>query len=187
MGEVETRIARVYARALFEAARDAGRIEPVGRELGDFVAALAAAPELRHVLADPMVSEEAKRRVLAELTQGAEPLVAGALQVLQRKGRLAVVAEVSDEFAALAAAEERIVKVDVTSAIELPDEAERRLAEKIAGATGRRVEMTKHVDAGVLGGLVVRVGDVIVDGSLRARIRQLRRRLVAAEVRGDAK
>jgi len=183
----EAQVALVYARALFDAAREAGRIEPVRRELGDFVAALAASAPLRHVLGDPQVDEAAKRRVLAELTRDAEPLVANTLQLLLQKGRLVVVAELSSGLEALAAAEAEVVKVEVTSAVELGQDAEERLTARVAAATGRRVELTKRVDAGVLGGLVVRVGDVIVDGSLRSRIRQLRRRLVTAEVRGDAK
>ncbi len=183
----EGQVARVYARALFDAAKDAGRVEPVRRELGDFVAALAASAPLRHVFADPQVGDEAKRRVLAELTHDADPLLAGALQLLLKKGRFAVVGEIRDEFEALAAAAAEVVKVEVTSAVELAPEHEERLAAKVAAATGRRVELSKHVDAGVLGGLVVRVGDVIVDGSLRSRIAQLRQRLVTAEVRGDAK
>lgn len=180
-------IARVYARALFDAAQAAGRVEPVRRELGDFVAALAASASLRDVLADPQVDEGAKRRVLAELTRDADPLFAHTLQLLQQKGRFAIVAELHEALEILAAAEAEIVKVEVTPAVELGPEAEKRLAAKVAAATGRRVELTKLVDAGVLGGLVVRVGDVIVDGSLRSRIGQLRQRLVTAEVRGDAK
>jgi F-type H+-transporting ATPase subunit delta len=183
----EGQVARVYARALFAAAQAADRVEPVRRELGDFVAALAASAPLRHVLADPQVDEAAKRRVLAELTRDAEPLVANTLQLLLQKGRLVVAAELSEELEALAAAEAEVVKVEVTSAVELGPDAEERLTARVAEATGRRVELTKRVDAGVLGGLVVRVGDVIVDGSLRSRIGQLRRRLVMAEVRGDAK
>jgi F-type H+-transporting ATPase subunit delta len=113
--------------------------------------------------------------------------VANTLQLLQQKGRLVVVDELREELETLAAAEAEVVKVEVTSAVELSPDAEERLTAKVAAATGRRVELTKRVDTGVLGGLVVRVGDVIVDGSLRSRIRQLRRRLVTAEVRGDAK
>jgi F-type H+-transporting ATPase subunit delta len=183
----EGQVARVYARALFAAAQAADRVEPVRRELGEFVAARAASVSLRHVLADPQVDEAAKRRVLAELTRDAEPLVANTLQLLLQKGRLVIAAELSSELEALAATEAEIVKVEVTSAIELGPDAEKRLTAKVAEATGRHVELTKRVDAGVLGGLVVRVGDVIVDGSLRSRILQLRRRLVTAEVRGDAK
>ena len=178
--------ARVYARALLAAAAEAGVVDDVRRELGDFVAALAASASLRDVLADPQVDTGAKRRVLVELTRGAQPLVANTLQLLLQKGRLGIVADVSEELEALAAAEAEVVKVEVTSAIELGAEAEERLAARVAAATGRRVELSTRVDAGILGGLVVRVGDVIVDGSLRSRLRQLRERLVTAELRGDA-
>jgi F-type H+-transporting ATPase subunit delta len=183
----EAQVARVYAQALFDAAREAGRVDPVRRELGDFVAALAASASLRDVLADPRVDEGAKRRVLAELTHDAEPLVSNTLKLLQEKGRFDIVAGLHEELEAMVAAEAEVVEVEVISAVQLGPDAERRLAAKVAEATGRRVELTQKVDAGVLGGLVVRVGDVIVDGSLRSRIRQLRQRLVTAEVRGDAK
>jgi len=183
----EGQVARAYARALLAAAADAGKVDEVRRDLGDFVAALASSASLRDVLADPQVDEGAKRRVLAELTRDADPLVANTLQLLQQKGRFAIVSALRLELEELADAEAEVVKVEVTSAIELGADAEERLAARVAEATGRRVELTKRVDAGVLGGLVVRVGDVIVDGSLRSRIGQLRRRLVTAEVRGDAK
>ena len=98
----EGQVAGVYARALFDAARAAGRIDEVRRELGDFVAALAASAQLRHVLADPQVDEAAKQRVLVELTRDAEPLVANTLQLLQQKGRLVVVGGLREEFEALA-------------------------------------------------------------------------------------
>ena len=74
-GVNEAGVARVYAQALFDAAGDAGAIGPVGRELGDFVAALAASAPLRGVLADPQVDTDAKTRVVAELTREAQPLV----------------------------------------------------------------------------------------------------------------
>ncbi len=178
--------ARVYARALLAAAVEARALDEVRRELGDFVAALAASASLRDVLADPQVDTEAKRRALAELTRGAHPLVANTLQLLLQKGRFGILPDLHEEIEALAAAEAEVVKVEVTSAVELDQQAEERLAGRVAAATGRRVEMTKRVDAGILGGLVVRVGDVIVDGSLRSRLRQLRERLVTAELRGDA-
>ncbi len=175
----------MYARALFGAAKDAGVVEPVRRDLGDFVAGLAASASLRDVLADPQVDSGAKRRVLVEVTRGGQELVANTLLLLLERGRFAVVVELSQAYDGLAAVEAEMVEVEVTSAVRLTADARKKIAARVAEATGRKVELAERVDPGILGGLVLRVGDVIVDGSVQARIRQLRRRLATAELRGD--
>ena len=175
----------MYARALFGAAKDAGVVEPVRRDLGDFVAGLAASASLRDVLADPQVDSGAKRRVLVEVTRGGQELVTNTLLLLLERGRFAVVVELSQAYDGLAAVEAEMVEVEVTSAVRLTADARKKIAARVAEATGRKVELAERVDPGILGGLVLRVGDVIVDGSVQARIRQLRRRLATAELRGD--
>jgi F-type H+-transporting ATPase subunit delta len=181
----QAQIAEVYARALFDAARDADAVEVVGRELGGFAAALAASASLRDVLEDPQVATAAKRRVLAEVTRGGHELVANVLQLLLERGRLPVLGEMCDAYDALAAHEAQRIDVEVTSAVELSPGARDRLVARVKESTGRRVVLDAKVDPSVVGGLVLRVGDVIIDGSVRARIRQLRRRLATAELRGD--
>ena len=181
----EEQIARVYAQALFDAAREAGVVEEVRRELGDFVAALAASASLRNVLADPQVETAAKHRVLAEITSGGQPLLANVLLLMLERGRFAAVPDLHRAYDALAIVEEGVVEVEVVSAAELSPETEKKIAARVQEATGRRVELARRVDPAILGGLVLRIGDIIVDGSVKARIRQLRRRLATAEVRGD--
>ena len=181
----EEQVARVYAQALFDAAREAGAVEQVRRELSDFVAALAASAPLRKVLADPQIETRAKTRVLAEVTRGGQQLLANTLQLMLDRGRFAAVPELNQAYDALAIVEEGVVEVEVISAAELSPETEKKIAARVQEATGRRVEMARRVDPDILGGLVLRIGDIIVDGSVKARIRQLRRRLATAEVRGD--
>ena len=181
----EEQVARVYAQALFDAAKEAGVVEPVRRELGDFLAGLAASAPLRNVLADPQVETSAKSRVLAEITRGGQPLVANALLLMLERGRLAALPELQQAYDALAIVEEGVVEVEVVSAAELSPETEKKIAARVHEATGRRVELARRVDPAILGGLVLRIGDIIVDGSVKARIRQLRRKLATAEVRGD--
>ncbi|HEY5168657.1 MAG TPA: F0F1 ATP synthase subunit delta [Thermoleophilia bacterium] len=181
----EGQVARVYAQALFDAAKEAGAVEPVRRDLGEFVTALAGSASLRNVLADPHVDTSAKIRVLAELTRGGQPLVANVLQLVLARGRWAALPELLQAYDAFAIVEEGIVEVEVVSATELSPETEKKIAARVQEATGRRVELARRVDPSILGGLVLRIGDVIVDGSVKARIRQLRRRLATAEVRGD--
>jgi F-type H+-transporting ATPase subunit delta len=181
----EEQVARVYAQALFDAASEAGVVEPIRRELGEFVAALAASAPLRTVLADPQIETSAKSRVLAEITRGGQQLLANTLQLMLERNRFAVVPELQKAYDALAIVEEGVVEVEVVSAAELPPETEKKIAARVQEATGRRVELARRVDPSIVGGLVLRIGDVIVDGSVQARIRQLRRRLATAEVRGD--
>jgi F-type H+-transporting ATPase subunit delta len=181
----EENVARVYARALFEAAREARAVAPVGRDLGDFVAALAASASLRDVLTDPQIETSAKQRILVEITRGGHVLVANTLQLLLERGRFGLVAELREAYEALAATEADLIRVEVTSAMELTAAAREKISARVAEAAGRRVELAARVDPDIIGGLVLRVGDVIVDGSVQARIRQLRRRLATAELRGD--
>jgi F-type H+-transporting ATPase subunit delta len=179
------RVARVYAQALFDAAEAADVAAAVGRELGDFVTGLAASAALRHVLTDPQVDTAAKARVLAGVTQGATPLVANVLQLLLERGRFEIVEDVRAQYDVLEAAQADLVRVDVQSAVELSAAAREKIGARVQELTGRRVELSSSVDAALLGGLVMRVGDVVVDGSVRGRIDQLRRRLATAHVRGD--
>jgi F-type H+-transporting ATPase subunit delta len=181
----EENVARVYARALFEAAREARAVAPVGRDLGDFVAALAASASLRDVLTDPQIDTSAKQRILVEITRGGHMLVANTLQLMLDRGRFGLVPELREAYEALAATEADLIRVEVTSAMELTTAAREKITARVAEAAGRRVELAARVDPDIIGGLVLRVGDVIVDGSVQARIRQLRRRLATAELRGD--
>ena len=176
----EEQVAAVYARALFSAAGQAGVVEPVRRELNGFVDALAASASLRDVLSDPQIDTAAKRRVIAELTRDAQRLVGNTLLLLLDRGRFAVLEELRTAFDELAAREADLVTVEVTSAVELTEDTRKKIAARVAEASGRKVELTERVDPDILGGLVLRVGDVIVDGSVQARIRQLRRRLATA-------
>jgi ATP synthase F1 delta subunit len=178
----EAAVARAYAQALLDAAREAGAVERVGRELGEFVAALQASAPLRHALHDPHVDSEAKLRVVGELTREAQPLLANTLQLMLQKGRAAAIPALGDQYARLAAREAEIVTVEVTTAVALAAPSRERLLESVRVATGRRVELAERVDPAVIGGLVLRVGDTIADGSVRNRINQLRRRLQTAEV-----
>ncbi len=181
----EGNAASVFARALLEAARDADAVGVVRAELADFAHAFGESQALRSALSNPQIHATAKSRVVASLTEGCHPLVRNVLQVLLKRGRFTIVGGVRDEFESLVSAEDEVVRVGVTSAVELTETTRNKIAARVEAVTGRRVALETTIDPAIVGGLVLRVGDRIVDGSVRSRIRQLRRRLASADVRGD--
>lgn len=175
---------RVYAEALFQAALDAGSVARTTAGLRAFADALDTSAPLRTVLFNPQIDESAKARVVGELTRDADKLVANTLRLLLDKGRIGVVGELREEFDRLAAEQAHVVDVEVVSAVPLGGAAEDAVAARIEQATGRHPRLDKRVDPAIIGGLVLRIGDTIVDGSVRSRLDQLRQRLRTAEVRG---
>jgi F-type H+-transporting ATPase subunit delta len=176
--------ARVYAAALFEAADEKGSVEPTRADLNAFAEALAASPALADVMYNPQVDAAAKRRVLGELTRDADRLAAGALSVLLQKGRIALAPDVVAEYDRFAAEQARVVDVELTTAVAVDAAFEHEIVARVEKATHRTARLETRVDPGIVGGLVLRVGDKVVDGSVSARFRQLKSRLQYAEVRG---
>jgi len=170
---------RTYAQALFEAAKEQGRLQQVHSDLADFAQAVADVPELRAVLRNPQIEPRAKARVLQELLGGAEELVRNFLMLTAEKGRIADVDEIAREFERLVARDERRLDVELTTAYELSDDDARQILSQIEEASGRKVEATRAVDPELIGGLVLQVGSLRVDASVRGRLERLRRELVA--------
>jgi F-type H+-transporting ATPase subunit delta len=169
---------RTYARALYEAAKDADRVAPVREELADFVEMQRQVPELRELLRNPQLDHRLKRSALEELLGGEEELVRNFLLVLVDKNRAGEVEDVVEEFERLAAREEGILDVELTTAVELSDEEARGVIQQIEQSSGRRVEATRRVDDDLIGGIVLQVGSLRLDGSVRGRLNRLRQELV---------
>ena len=183
----DARIGRVYATALYAAAEAADSVAGTGADLRAFVQALDDSQPLANVVFDPQIDPETKTRVLTQLTRGADHLAAGVLAVLLEKGRIALAGEVADEYERLVAKAARVVDIEVTTAVPVAAEVERQIVERVRASTGGEPRLTKRVDPDILGGLVLRVDDLLVDGSLRARLEQLDDRLRTADVRGGGK
>jgi F-type H+-transporting ATPase subunit delta len=168
---------RVYARALYAAAREQNRVEGVREELGDFVEAQRRVPELRDLLRNPQLDQRIKASVLEELLGGEEELVRNFLLLLAEKNRAGEAEEIVREFERLVAQAEGILDVEVTTAVELSDQEARDVIEQIERASGRRVEATHNVDPDLIGGIVLQAGSLRLDASVRGRLDQLRREL----------
>jgi F-type H+-transporting ATPase subunit delta len=169
---------RIYAEALFGAAKDAGRLAQVHEALGDFATAIAETPELRSVLRNPQLEPSAKAAILDDLAGDEEPLFANFLQLVAEKGRAGELEEIAKEFERLMAREERRLTVELTTARELTDAEARAIIEQIEGAAGRKVEATQKVDPDLVGGIVLQAGSLRVDASVRGRLERLRNELV---------
>jgi F-type H+-transporting ATPase subunit delta len=169
---------RTYARALFESARESGRLGRAHEDLTDFVAAVEQVPELAALLENPEIDRAAKAAVLEELLADADEHVRNFLLLLVEKGRIAGLREIAREVDSLVAAEERRLEVHLTTAVRLSDEEAGEIVQEIERAAGRRVEATRAVDPDLIGGLVLQVGSRRVDASVRGRFDQLRRELL---------
>src|SRR5438270_9515024 len=168
---------RIYAKALFGAAKDAGRLARVRDELSDFVAAIEQVPELRELLRNPQLDPRAKSAALEAVLGDADELTRNFLLLTAEKGRSGQIGEIQREFERLAAAEERRLEVELTTAVDLDAGEERRIIEQIERASGRKVDATRTVDPGLIGGVVLQAGSLRLDASVRGRLERLRQEL----------
>ena len=168
---------RIYARALFDAAKEKERLSQVHEELSDFVQATRDVPELRALLENPEIDHRTKQAALGELLAGGEEIVRNFLLLLIEKGRAAELEEITREFEALVAAEEKRLAVDLTTAYELSDDDAKQILAQIEKQSGRNVEATRSVDPALIGGFVLRAGSMLVDASVRGRLERLRQDL----------
>ena len=171
---------RVYANALFEAARDQNKLEPVGEQLAQLVEAEGNVPELRELLRNPQLDPRARRAALDDVLAGSDDLLRNFLLVLADKGRAGQLEEIAKEFERLVAEHEGVVHAELTTAVELSDDEAGKLLQQIERASGRKVEASRSVDPDLIGGIVLQVGSHRLDASVRGRLERLRRQLVTA-------
>ena len=171
---------RMYARALFEAAEEHGRIEQVASDLAALAAAVEEIPELRSFLANPEVEPVGKADVLREIAGEADELVRNFVQLVAEKGRAGELVDMNRELEALVAREQNRLAVELTTAYELSDDEAESIVGAIQKASGRTVEATRAVDPDLIGGIVLKVGSFLADGSVRGRLERLRRELSTA-------
>ncbi len=169
---------RVYARALFDAAKEHGRLQPVADDLGDFVASVREVPELRALLENPQLEPRAKVGALEDILGGVDELVRNFLLLLTERGRAGQVEGAYRELERLVAAEQGQLNVELTTAFELSDDEAQRILGQIEQASGRTVVASRKVDADLIGGLVVQAGSMRVDASVRGRLDRLRHELL---------
>lgn len=167
-----------YASAILEVAKAEGELERVGDELFRIARAFESSSELRGVLTDRQIPLDRKLGIVGDLLEGrASPLSSSLVTFVVSAGRGGDLPAIANRLAERAAADRDRAIAEVRTAVELDDETIARLAEKLGRVTGKQVEVKTVVDPSVIGGVVARVGDTVIDGSLRHRLDELRNKL----------
>lgn len=175
----ETAAVRRYARALFHVAQQQGEVEPVSEDLQNFEALLRATPRLLRVLRAPTIAAAGKRQLLRNaFADRLNALTLRFLEMVVVKRREGILLEVGEEFRKLSYEHLNLLPVQVTSAVALSAQEREALRGALGRRTGRRIELQERVDAALMGGAVLRIGDTILDGSVRGQLRRLRARLL---------
>jgi F-type H+-transporting ATPase subunit delta len=175
----EGKIARVYATALYQAAKEEGRVAEVRRDLGQVVEALQTTDELRRFLVAEEVSDAHKKDALLELTEGGDELMRNLLRLMVDKNRESELEETYRAFVQLVEEAQGLVHVEVVSAVPLAAPLQEALRAKIESSLNKTVELTLTVDKEILGGLRLRIGDRVADASVRHRLERLREVLIS--------
>jgi F-type H+-transporting ATPase subunit delta len=173
-------IARVYAEALFQVARENGKLDAIRDQLAEFVGSLEANRELQVFFFSPYFSSQEKREGISRALDGAEPELVNFLELLAEKHRMPVIFRIRRLFDQLWAEENKLLEVEVTSAVELDPKIVQRIGEEVGKQTGRKVELSSNVDEDILGGLVLRVGNMVLDASVRNKLERLRKEVARA-------
>jgi len=172
--------ARVYAEALFDVAREKGKLDAVRGELAQFAEAVDGDRELQVFFFSPYFSSAEKSAGLRRAVSGADPELLNFLELLIEKGRMPEVFRIRRELDELWKHENRRIDVTVTSAVPLEPAVVEKVGEEIERQTGQKVELASRVDGEILGGIVLQVGNKILDASIRARLEKLRKSVAQA-------
>jgi F-type H+-transporting ATPase subunit delta len=173
-------IAEVYARSLFEVAQEQGKLKEVHEQLGQFADELDSNREMQMYFFSPYFSSEEKKDGVAKVLEGADDYFVRFLELLAERHRLPAVFRIRRQFDAMWAEEQNLLPVRITSAVELDSRTTKDIGKRIEEQTGRTVELSSDVDPEVLGGLVIRVGNMVMDTSVRSRLERVRREVLRA-------
>jgi F-type H+-transporting ATPase subunit delta len=173
-------IAVVYARSLFEAALEADELDAVRDQLGEFADAVGASHDLQVFFFSPYFSTEEKKEGLHRAVEGADPIFLNFLELLLENHRMPAIFRIRRNYEGLWESHNRLLPVEITSAVELDERTVRHIGDRIAEQTGRKVELSTTVKPHILGGIVVRVGNQVLDASIRTRLDSLRKQVVRA-------
>ncbi len=175
-------VASRYAHALLELGTERGDLPELARQIRELGETYAKSPELRSVLDNPLVDERSRRAILDEVASrtGAGPIAKNTLGLLADRRRLAILPYLARELDRLSDERAGIVRAVVTGAKDVSDAYAERLRQELEKKTGKKIVVERRVDPTLLGGVVARIGDRVLDGSLRTRLERLKSSLETA-------
>jgi len=173
-------IATVYARSLFEAAEDQDKLDEIREQLGEFADALDEDRRLQVFFFSPYFSTQEKVDGLRRAVDGAEPIFLNFLELLLENHRMPVIFRIRREYDRLWEDFNKRLPVSIISAVELDASTVESIGDRIAEQTGRKIDLSSTVEPGIIGGIVVRVGNQVLDASIRNRLETLRKQVVRA-------
>jgi ATP synthase F1 delta subunit len=172
--------ARVYAEALFEVGRDKGKLDALQQQLAQFADAVDRDRELQVFFFSPYLSSAEKQEGIERAITGAEPELINFLELLVYKQRMTEIFRIRREFEELWKQENRRIDVTVTSAVELDPAVVEKIGQEVERQTGDEVDLSSKVDGDILGGIVLQVGNMVLDASIRSRLEKLRKSVATA-------
>jgi F-type H+-transporting ATPase subunit delta len=172
--------ARVYAEALFEVGRDKGKLDTLQQQLAQFADEVDRNRELQVFFFSPYLSTAEKQEGIERAISGAEPELVNFLELLVDKHRMTEVFRIRRELDELWKQENRRLDVTVTSAVELDSAVVEKIGQEVERQTGEKVDLSSRVDGEILGGIVLQVGNMVLDASIRSRLEKLRKSVATA-------
>ncbi len=173
-------IARVYADALFDVANDRDELDEIHDQLGQFADAMNSSNDMRVFFFSPYFSSEDKREAIGSAVSGASDELVNFLELLAEKHRMPAIFRIRDRFDELWAKARKRLEVTLTSAVELDDKVVEQVREEVERQTEREIDLETQVDPDILGGLVLRVGNMVLDASIRGKLEKLRKEVASA-------
>jgi F-type H+-transporting ATPase subunit delta len=173
-------IAQVYARSLFQVAQENDELDEIHEELGEFADALDGSRELQVFFFSPYFSSQEKKDGVDKVVDGGNEHFVNFLKLIAERHRMPAVFRMRREFDAMWREENKLLEVRITSAIDLDDDLVKSIGQRIEEQTGKQIDLDANVDPDVIGGLVLRVGNMVMDASVRGRLERLRKEVARA-------
>ena len=173
--------AKRHAQAVFQIAQEKDEVEKWRSELIT-IAVILADPQLRAILEDPKVHIGDKENLVKKVLPDISQLALNFVYLLVAKQRLSILEQIVSEYERMADSYAGLEHAKVITAIPVDEESKRKLSERLAAITGKKIVLTTEVDPAIIGGFVARVGDELIDGSTRAKLESLKRRLIQAPI-----
>jgi ATP synthase F1 delta subunit len=173
-------IAQVYARSLFEVAKEHEELDEIHEQLGEFADALDGSRDLQVFFFSPYFSSEEKKDGVEKVVDGGNERFVNFLKLVAERHRMPAIFRMRRVFDGLWREENKLLEVRITSAVDLDEELVKSIGRRIEEQTGQRIDLDANVDPDVIGGLVLRVGNMVLDASIRGRLERLRREVARA-------